>query len=61
MTYQYQGWPDETHLYAATMDDPSRFMPEAHFHFGEKLHWINILDDLPKYPGSAETTEPPDE
>jgi hypothetical protein len=58
MTYQFEGWPEETHLYAATMDDPSHFVPKAHFHFSEKLPWIEIKDDLPKYSGSAETTEP---
>lgn len=58
MTYQYEGWPDETHLYAATMDDPSLFEPKAHFHFAEKLPWIEINDNLPRYPGSADKTEP---
>lgn len=54
MSYQYDGWPDETHLYAATMDQPARFRPEAHYHYGEKLDWVQITDDLPKHPGSAE-------
>lgn len=58
MTYQYDGWPDETHLYAATLDDPATFKPQAHFHFAERLPWVHITDDLPKYPGSADTTAP---
>ena len=58
ITYQYEGWPDETHLYATGLDDPSAFQPEAHFHYAEKLPWLSITDDLPKYPGSADTTEP---
>ena len=58
MTYQFEGWPDETHLYAATMDEPSQFEPKAHFHYAEKLPWVHISDTLPKYPGSADTTEP---
>ncbi|QGX98812.1 GFA family protein [Roseovarius faecimaris] len=58
MTYQYEGWPDETHLYAATLDNPQSFAPKAHFHYAEKLPWVRITDDLPKYPGSADTTEP---
>lgn len=58
MTYQFDGWPDETHLYAATLDDPAQFQPTAHFHYAEKLPWLHITDDLPKYPGSANTTEP---
>ena len=54
MTYQNVRWPDETHLYAATMDDPSRFHPEAHFHYDERLPWMVVDDDLVKHPGSAE-------
>ena len=58
MTYQADIWPDETHLYAATMDDPSLFEPQAHFHYGERLPWLVITDDLPKYAGSAEADDP---
>lgn len=58
MTYQNQAWPNDTHLYAATLDQPHLFVPKAHFHYAEKLPWIKIDDDLPKYPGSADTTEP---
>lgn len=58
MTYQFAGWPDETHLYAATLDDPTRFVPEAHYHFAERVPWIEVADTLPRYPGSADTTDP---
>ena len=58
LTYQYEGWPTETHLYAGSLDDKSQFVPTAHFHFAEKLDWVHINDDLPKYPGSADNTEP---
>ena len=51
-------WPTETHLYAATLDDPSQFKPKAHFHYAEKLPWLNIDDDLPKYAASADNAEP---
>ena len=56
MSYENEKWPDEIHLYAASLDDPSLFIPEAHYHFAEKLPWVAITDDLPKYPGSAEST-----
>lgn len=58
MTYQFEGWPDETHLYAASLEDPSQFEPQAHFHYAERVHWISLTDELPKYPGSADTTTP---
>lgn len=58
MTYEYDGWPDETHLYAASLIDPADFQPQAHFHYAEKLSWVEIADKLPRYPGSAETENP---
>lgn len=58
MTCMFDGWPDEAHLYAATLDDPATFVPLAHFHYAERLDWLPITDDLPKYPGSADTTDP---
>ena len=54
MTAQKEIWPDETHLYAATLDDPTLFEPQAHFHFAERLPWLHITDDLPKHAGSAD-------
>ena len=56
--YQYDGWPDETHLYAATLEDPTQFTPQAHYHYAERVPWLTVSDDLPKYSGSADTTEP---
>ena len=56
--YESEVWPDETHLYAATLDDPDQFKPTAHVHWNEKVDWLKIDDDLPKYPGSADNTQP---
>ena len=58
MTIECGRWPTEAHLYAATLDVPTKFKPKAHFHYAEKLSWIEFADELPKYPGSADTTEP---
>ncbi len=58
ITYQYVGWPDETHLYAATLDDPAAFQPQAHYHFAEALPWVRITDSLPRYAASAENADP---
>ncbi|MEM7719341.1 MAG: GFA family protein [Pseudomonadota bacterium] len=54
MFYQSTRWPDETHLYAASLDDPSAFQPEAHYHFAERVPWLGVGDELPKFEGSAE-------
>lgn len=58
MACQFDGWPDETHLYAASLEDPERFEPRAHYHYAEKLPWVALADDLPRFPGSADSTEP---
>ena len=47
-------WPKETHLFAATLDEPALFHPKAHFHWAERVPWITVTDDLPKYAGSAD-------
>ena len=47
-------WPEETHLYAATLDDAAMFIPEAHYHWAERLDWFEIRDGLPKHQGSAD-------
>lgn len=52
--YRSERWPDETHLYAATLDDPDAFQPEAHYHFAERLPWLIISDELPKHADSAD-------
>lgn len=50
--------PTETHLCAVTLDDPTQFVPQGHFHFAERLPWLDFADDLPKYSGSAITPKP---
>lgn len=56
--YQADKWPAETHLYATTLDDPARFEPQAHYHWAERLPWLAVTDDLPRYSGSADDGEP---
>ncbi len=51
-------WPDETHLYAATLDDPGQFEPRAHFHWDERVAWLTVDDDLPKFASTADGAEP---
>ena len=58
MSYQFDGWPAETHLYAATLDDLTQFKPTEHFHFAEKVPWLEISDTLLKHSGSSESNDP---
>lgn len=49
LSYAAERWPDEVHLYAPTLDDPSLYRPAAHVHWQEHLPWLSISDALPKY------------
>lgn len=55
--YQSMRWPEETHLYAASLEDPAQFVPEAHYHWSERLPWLTIVDDLPRHGASADGAE----
>jgi len=53
MSFESTRWPGETHLYAASLDDPNAYHPELHCHHAEHLSWLDVADDLPRYPASA--------
>lgn len=58
MIYRADIWPDETHLMAMTLDDPDTFTPQAHYHWAERVAITVSTDDLPKYAGSEDSSDP---
>lgn len=46
--YRATRWPDETHFYAATLEDPATFTPTRHYHAAERLPWVHLADGLPQ-------------
>lgn len=38
------------HLYAASLEDSSGFTADFHVHWAEKVPWVELADDLKKYP-----------
>jgi len=38
----------EIHFYASLLEDHSRFRPNEHFHWNERVAWLSMDDDLPK-------------
>jgi hypothetical protein len=48
MAYRSTRHPGEIHVYAASLDDPADFEPQAHFHWSEHLPWLQLADDLPR-------------
>jgi hypothetical protein len=49
MSFQTESFPEEIHLYAATLDDRSAYRPSAHIFWSERLPWVDVGDDLPKH------------
>ena len=49
MAFESEKWPDEIHLYAASLEDSANVVPQFHVHFAEKVPWIEISDALPRY------------
>ena len=49
MSFETEVFPSETHLYAATLTDPTLYQPTAHIFWSERLPWIKERDTLPKH------------
>jgi hypothetical protein len=39
-------------LYAGTLSEPESLVPQCHVHAAEQLPWFEVVDALPRYPGS---------
>lgn len=53
MAYDSDRFPHEVHLFAASLDDPGNFAPQAHVFFAEHLPWFDTADDLPRHARSG--------
>ena len=53
LAYRSERWPDEIHFYAASLEQPGRYVPQFHVNWAERLPWIELADDLPKYDRSS--------
>ncbi|MEM7598572.1 MAG: GFA family protein [Pseudomonadota bacterium] len=49
MSFETDVFPEETHLYAATLDTPEVYEPSAHIFWSERLPWVQPGDDLPRH------------
>jgi hypothetical protein len=49
LTYESERVPDEVHLFAASLSDPSHVRPTRHVFVEEQLPWIEIADQLPRF------------
>lgn len=49
ITYAHADRPGDIDVTAASFDDSSFVMPQAHIWLEDKLPWVEINDELPKY------------
>jgi hypothetical protein len=49
LTYENARIPDEVHLYAVSLADPSTVAPTRHVFVGEQLPWFEVADELPRF------------
>lgn len=49
MAYHSERWPEDIHLFAGAFDEPEKLAPQFHVFAGERLPWLNLSDQLPRY------------
>ena len=47
MFFRAERYPNETHFYAALLENPGDVQPKRHYHADEKLAWVHLADGLP--------------
>ena len=53
LAYSSAKWPKEIHFTAATLDASSQFEPTFSCYSAEAEDWVNVLEDVPAYPGTT--------
>ncbi|WP_299929438.1 GFA family protein [uncultured Pelagimonas sp.] len=48
--------PDQIYIPVGLFDHPDTLPPQHHSHFGSRLDWLHLTDDLPKSDASARVT-----
>jgi len=53
MTFEANdGECDLVELHVSTLDSPETVPPNEHTHYGERISWLRLVDDSPRYPAS---------
>jgi len=53
LTYEHAHREGQIDITITSLDDPSRYSPQAHVWVDDKAPWVTIGDDLPQFPGTA--------
>ncbi len=57
LTFEGERWPDEVHVFVATMDAPEAMAPQVHVHVAHQMPWFRLADCPPRYPATARDSE----
>ncbi len=49
LSFEGDNWPGEIHLFAVMLDDATDLKPEVHVQLADKMPWLHLDDDLPKF------------
>ena len=49
VAYDADKFPDEIHFYLAALEDATGVEPKFHVFYEERVPWVTMGDDLPKY------------
>lgn len=52
LSYEAEKFADEIHLHIGVFDRADDLIPNAHWHFAEKVPWFETADHLPRHPGN---------
>ncbi|MBL8669559.1 MAG: GFA family protein [Alphaproteobacteria bacterium] len=49
LSYESEQWPDDVHLMVGAFDRPQDLAPRFHVFAQERLPWLRVADDLPRF------------
>jgi hypothetical protein len=49
LTYDAERWPGEIHVHVSALERPADFPPRLHAYVLERIPWLEVHDDLPRY------------
>ena len=58
LTYESDRCPEEVHLYVSTLDEPGAYRPQVHVFVAERIPWMELADELPRYAGLTHGNSP---
>ena len=53
LTYEAESRADEVHFTIGTFDQPEALPPTKHVFHAERISWLHLGDDLPRYAGAG--------